>query len=264
MEMSLDEIITSTKRTRGGGRGRGGRSTRAGGRGGRGAGAGVRTAGGRPSGGSRRGVGAGAQQRFRTRPRPSGNADGVWTHDKFQDSNVGGIRKAGIRAVGGGGGGGGGSAKITISNLHYGVSDADIIELFGEVGNIRYASVHYDRSGRSMGKADVTFERRVDAQAAIQQYDGVPLDGRPMAISWANSAVATQQVSPRGSGLRQIQGKRINRTSGGGGGGGGFRGGRGGRGRGGGRGGRPGGSTKAPTAEELDAELDAYVSQNQK
>lgn len=261
--MSLDEIITSTKRTRGGGRGRGGRGTTrgaAGGRGGRGAG--VRTSGGRPAGGVRRGAVTGGQQRFRTRPRPSGNADGVWTHDKFQDSNVGGIRKAGIRAVGGGGGGPG-SAKITISNLHYGVSDADIIELFGEVGNIRYASVHYDRSGRSMGKADVTFDRRVDAQAAIQQYDGVPLDGRPMSISWANSAATTQQqVSPRGGGLRQIQGKRIQRTSGGG--GGGFRGGRGGRGRGGGRGARQGGSTKAPTAEELDAELDAYVSQNQK
>jgi THO complex subunit 4 len=132
------------------------------------------------------------------------------------------------------------------------------MELFGEVGNIKYASVHYDRSGRSMGKADVVFDRRVDAQAAIQQYDGVPLDGRPMSITWANPPPATQQVSPRGSGLRQIQGKRINRPAAKG---GSFRGGRG-RGRGGSRGGRQ--TTKQPTAEELDAELDAYVSQNQK
>lgn len=29
-----------------------------------------------------------------------------------------------------------------------------------------------------MGKADVTFEKRSEAQMAIQQYNGVPLDGK--------------------------------------------------------------------------------------
>ena len=53
----------------------------------------------------------------------SGNADGVWTHDKFNESGLGGARKvSGPRVTAGGG-----SAKITISNLHYGVSDADIM-----------------------------------------------------------------------------------------------------------------------------------------
>jgi len=193
-------------------------------------------------------------------------AEGLWVHDKFQDGGMGGR----VALMSGGGGGGG--AKITVSNLHYGVSDADIIELFGEVGPIKYASVHYDRSGRSMGKADVVFERRTDAQLAITQYNGVPLDGRSMMIAYANAAPVTvvQQSPPRT--LRQVQGGRINRSPGGGprrggrGGGGalggGVRRGRGGGARGGG-GGR-GGKQKAPTAAELDAELDAYVSANAK
>ncbi|ODM90795.1 THO complex subunit 4-A [Orchesella cincta] len=194
-----------------------------------------------------------------------GAADGVWTHDKFQDA--GGFTRRTLRGAGGGGGGGGGGAggatpKITVSNLHYGVSDADIIELFGEMGPIRYASVHYDRSGRSLGTADVVFERRNEAQMAIQQYNGVPLDGRPMVIKWANPPTTP---APRTGGLRQVQGGRVgDRRGGGGGGGGGGRGGaRGSRGSG-GRGGAAKTKTVTPTAAELDAELDAYVSANAK
>lgn len=92
-----------------------------------------------------------------------------------------------------------------------------------------------------------------------------------MAISWASGSAPAAPTSPRGGNLRQIQGGRINRTSGGGGGrGGGFKGGRGGRGgfgggkRGGGGGRGGGAAAKQPTAAELDAELDAYIKANPK
>jgi hypothetical protein len=82
-----------------------------------------------------------------------------------------------------------------ISNLDHGVTTSDIQvnclktlkrsryvrycfqELFECIGAVRSAHVHFDEHGRSLGTAEVTYERRADASAAQQKYNTLKLDG---------------------------------------------------------------------------------------
>jgi len=170
-------------------------------------------------------------------------------------------------AAGGGAGGGGGrlsaietGTKLYISNLDFGVSNDDIKELFSELGDLKRSSIKYDRSGRSMGAAEVVFARRADAVAAVKKYNNVQLDGKPMKIEIVGTNTPTAAAAlpvtngglarnaarsaPRGgpAGLPQRRPHQ-----------------RGGGRRGGGSGGRRGKERSQPkSAEELDAELEKY------
>jgi len=222
--LGLDDIIRLNRTNRrGGGGNRGFR-----GRFGRGGGSGFRNRGG------------GGIPRTSNAP-----AAGRWKHDLYENNpnqNRGVQRNAGVNST----------AKLLISNLDFGVTTNDIEELFGDVGAVRVARVHYDESGRSLGTAEVVYERRVDAVNAQKKYNTLNLDGRPMDIRVVGgvddgSKPQSNRFSlANGGGSGRIQ--RFGKQNGV----------RGNRPRGGKQQNGTGGKKEDITADDLDADLDAY------
>ncbi|KAG5884610.1 hypothetical protein JTB14_024361 [Gonioctena quinquepunctata] len=205
IEMSLDDIIRSNKSPRGRGGRRGSRSLGGGGQRGRGS---YRSSG-RISApvAVQRSQGRGGIFRNYTR----GDVNSARKHDLVEGY---GTRKlaaarAAVQATMGR------PTKLMVSNLDFGVSDSDIQELFEEFGPLKSAAVHYDRSGGSLGTADVIFVTRSDAIKAMKQYNGVPLDGQAMNIQLTTSESPMrrpvgerkfQNRSPRGGRSRPSRG----------------------------------------------------------
>lgn len=115
--------------------------------------------------------------------------------------------------------------KLYVGNLPFSTTEANLHEIFSQVGSVESAKIIMDRdSGRSKGFAFVEMASDTDATNAISRFNGAEFEGRAMTVAEA------RPMAPR---------------EGGGGGRGGFGGGGGGGGRGGfgggGRGGRDGG-----------------------
>ncbi|XP_061338356.1 THO complex subunit 4B-like [Gastrolobium bilobum] len=86
--------------------------------------------------------------------------------------------------------------KLYISNLDYGVSNQDIKLLFSEEGELKRYSIHYDKSGRSKGTAEVVFTRRSDALTAIKKYNNMRLDGKSLQIELVGTRLVSSAVTP--------------------------------------------------------------------
>ena len=68
---------------------------------------------------------------------------------------------------------------IIVDNIHRRTSRQDIINLFGDYGNLFY--VHL-----SHGRAVITYEHFQDAIDAMIDVDGQPLDGNVLHVNFAN------------------------------------------------------------------------------
>ena len=80
--------------------------------------------------------------------------------------------------------------NIYISNLSYGVNDADLNQLFAEYGTISSAKVITDRdTGRSRGFGFVEMSDDTEAQKAIDGLNQAEYDGKVISVAVAKPRV---------------------------------------------------------------------------
>jgi THO complex subunit 4 len=105
--------------------------------------------------------------------RGRGSDSDQWSHDKHgsSSSSSSGPRKQ-LES----------GSKILISNLNWEVTQDNLKELFSECGEVRRASIAFDRTGRSEGHGEVSFASRGAAEIAVKEFNGALLDGLALKI----------------------------------------------------------------------------------
>lgn len=106
------------------------------------------------------------------------------------------------------------ATKLFVGNLSFQATDADLADLFSQVGAVASATIIMDKmTGKSRGFGFVEMTTNQEAQQAVERLNGTELHGRALTVNEAKP-----QESRGGGGGRSFGG-------GGGGGGGGNRGG---------------------------------------
>src|SRR5258708_32742609 len=78
------------------------------------------------------------------------------------------------------------SQKLYVGNLSYGTSEAQVRDLFAQVGEITSVSLITDReTGRAKGFGFVEMSTAEQAQAAIKRFNGYTLDNRTLTVNEA-------------------------------------------------------------------------------
>ena len=117
------------------------------------------------------------------------------------------------------------SKKLFVGGLSWNTDDHGLRMAFEQHGEVTDAKVITDRdTGRSRGFGFVTFSEEADGTNAIEQMNGVELDGRTLNVNEAQERSGGRGGRGGGGG----GGGRGGRNGGGGGGGGGYGGGGGG------------------------------------
>ncbi|KAI0053496.1 hypothetical protein FA95DRAFT_1552561 [Auriscalpium vulgare] len=141
---------------------------------------------------------------MRSSRKPTRATDDIWLHDKAPGQRaIRPSRPVPIHASAANGSSL--SSKLSVANLHYEITQKDLTVIFGRMGTlVREPLIRFDRSGRSLGTAIITFETSAEATRAKQELNGILAKGQPMAVEY-EVEIAPRRASAPASLLNRIQ-----------------------------------------------------------
>jgi nucleolin len=114
-----------------------------------------------------------------------------------QNRDRGGAGGGGSRSAGGSSSGASPNSKLFVRSLAYNVTEQDLNDLFGQLGQVLSVKIPMDReTNRSKGFAFVEMGTADEAKAAIDELNGTELDGRAIAIDFQDP----NRAKPTGAG----------------------------------------------------------------
>lgn len=95
------------------------------------------------------------------------------------------------------------ATKLFIGNLSFQATNADLEELFRQVGTVMSATIIMDKmTGKSRGFGFVEMTTNQEAQQAVERFNGTELHGRALTVNEA------KPQEPRNGGGRSFGGGR--------------------------------------------------------
>lgn len=84
--------------------------------------------------------------------------------------------------------------KLYVGNLSFQTTEDDLRTLFEQAGELSSVALITDRdSGQSRGFAFIEFANDAEAQAAIQRFDGMEIEGRALKVNVAKARTDTRE-----------------------------------------------------------------------